>query len=101
MKHHELYAVLAVITFIGHLLSIIWTDIMWWLPEIVWVVSIIFSILAIYGGIVTATKTESDKRGTAIASAVIGGIVLLVLLYSAASWLFMTENGYKTLISIR
>jgi hypothetical protein len=101
MKHHELYAVLAVITFIGHLVSIIFTDVMWWLPEIVWAVSIVFSILAIYSGIITATRTDPNKRGTAIASAVVGGIVLLVLLYSGVSWLFIPENGYEVMTSIR
>jgi hypothetical protein len=100
VKHHGPYAVLAVITFIGHLVSIIFIDAMWWLPEIVWVVSIIFSILAIYGGIITATRTTLDKRGTAIASAVIGSIVLLVLLYSGVSWLFVPENGYEVMTSL-
>ena len=101
MKHHELFAAFAVITFIGHLISVIFIDLMWWLPEIVWVVSIIFSILAIYAGAVTATRTDPDKRGSAIASAVIGGIVLFVLLYTGVSWLFEIENGYGTLISLR
>jgi hypothetical protein len=100
MKHHELYAVLAVITFIGHLIAIIFTDVMWWLPEIVWVVSIIFSVLAIYSGIVTATRTDLNQGGTAIASAVVGGIVLLVLLYSGVSWLFMPEEGYEVMTSL-
>lgn len=94
MKYHIAYAVIAVITFIGHLISVIWTDIMYWLPEYIWFASIVFSVLAIYSGVVTATRSEPDKRGTAIASAIIGSVVLLGLMYSGVSWLFMSENGY-------
>ena len=101
MKHPELFAVLAVITFVAHLISIIFIDIMWWLPEYVWIASIIFSVLAIYSGAITATRNDPDKRGAAIASAVIGGIVLFVLLYTGVSWLFEVENGYGTLVSLR
>ena len=101
MKYHIAYAVIAVITVIGHLISVIWTDIMYWLPEYIWFASIVFSVLAIYAGIVTATKSEPDKRGAAIATAVIGAIVLLGLIYSGVSWLFMPENGFETLASLR
>ena len=101
MKHHELFAAFAVITFIGHLISVLFIDLMWWLPEIVWVVSIILSALAIYGGAVTVARTEPDRKGAAIASVVIGGIVLLVLLYSGMAWLFEIESDYGTLITLR
>ena len=109
MKHHVLYAILAVITFIGHMLAmhLVETELwlqentwVWFLPEYIWIVSLILSVLAIYGGIVTATKIDPDKRGTAIASAVIGGVVLLILLGSGSNWLFMPVDGYEMMISI-
>ena len=63
--------------------------------------SIIFSVLAIYSGAITATRNDPDKRGAAIASAVIGAIVLFVLLYTGVSWLSEVETGYGTLVSLR
>ncbi len=101
MKHHVIWAILAVVTFAGHMVAGLYADFMFFLAEYVWFVSIAFSVLAIYAGIITATRTEPDKRGVAIASAVIGAIVLLGLLMSASSWLFMPENGFETLASLR
>lgn len=100
MKNHVAWAILAVITFAGHMVAGLYADFIYFLAEYVWLVSIAFSVLAIYAGIITATRTEPDRRGKAIASAVIGGIVLLGLLISATSWLFMPEYGFETLPSL-
>jgi len=88
MRYHIAYTIVAVITFVLHLVAGLLADIMYWLPECLWFTSIVFSVLAIYSGIVTATQSEPDKKGTAIASAVTGGIVLGALLFSGVYWLF-------------
>ena len=93
MKYHVVYAVIALVTFVGHLLSNVWTETLFYLPEYIWFISIIFSALAIYGGTITASRPDADKRGVAIASAMIGSIVLLGLLYSGVFWLFGPQNG--------
>ena len=89
MRSHKLFAVLAVVGFAGHLAANLFIDVMYWLPEYIWAASLVFAVLAIYSGAMTATGTESTGRGAAIASAVIGGLVLLGLMYSGISWLFM------------
>ncbi len=94
MKHHIAWAVLAVVTFAGHMVAGLYIDSVYFLPEYIWFASIIFSVLAIYSGSMTATKSEPGERGKAIASAVIGAIILFGLLMSATSWLFIPENGF-------
>lgn len=89
MRSHKLFAVLAVVGFAGHLVANLFVDFLYWLPEYVWAASLVFAVLAMYSGAMTATGTEAAGRGTAIASAVIGGLVLLGLMYSGISWLFM------------
>ena len=102
MKHHVAWAILAIVTFTGHMVAGLYADFMYFLAEYIWFVSIGFSVLAIYAGIITATRTEPDKRGITIASAVIGGIVLWGLLISASSWLFTPPEGvFETLTSLR
>jgi len=91
MRHHIAWAILAIVTFAGHMVAGLYTEIIYFLPEYLWFVAIAFATLAIYNGIMSAARTESDKKGMAIASAIIGGIVLLGLLISATSWLFMPE----------
>ena len=94
MKYHVVYAALAVLGFVWHLVANLLVDLMWWLPEYIWLVSVVFSVLAIYAGAVTAARTDGRRKATAIASAVVGGIVLLALLISGATWLFLLEGGY-------
>jgi hypothetical protein len=89
MHSHKLFALLAVVGFAGHLVADLFVDVLFWLPEYVWAASLVFAVLAIYSGTMTATRTEAASRGAAIASAVIGGLVLLGLMYSGISWLFM------------
>jgi len=89
MRSHKLFSVLAVVSFAGHLVANLFVDVLYWLPEYVWAASLVFAVLAIYSGAMTATGTETSGRGAAIASAVIGAIVLLCLMYSGISWLFM------------
>jgi hypothetical protein len=100
MKYHIAWAILAIITFILHMLASLYADYIFYLPEYIWFLSIAFSILAIYSGAITAARTEATKRATAIASAVIGGIVLLGLLISAVQWLFEFEEGLGSLAGL-
>ena len=100
VRYHVAFAVVAVLAFVGHLVATFWTEIIWWLPEYIWFVGVLFSILAVYAGLVTATRGGPDARGAAIASAVIGGIVFLGLVYSGTTWLFMPENGYEVFASL-
>ncbi len=102
MKHHVAWAILAVTTFAGHMVAGLYADFIYFLAEYVWFVSVALAVLTIYAGITTATRAEPDKRGTAIASAIIGAIVLLGLLISATSWLFMLpESGFEPLATLR
>ena len=89
MRSHKLFAVLAVVGFAGHLVANLFVDVLFWLPEYVWAASLVFAVLAIYSGTMTATRAEATGRGAAIASAVIGCLVLLGLMYSGITWLFM------------
>ncbi len=100
MRYHVAYAVVAVLAFIGHLVATFWTEIIWWLPEYIWFLGLLFSILAVYAGTVTASRGGPDKRGAAVASAVIGSIVFLGLVYSGTTWLFMPGNGYEAFASL-
>jgi len=101
MKHHVAWAILAVVTFAGHMVAGLYFEVVYFLAEYVWFVSVAFSVLAIYAGIIIATRTEPDKRGIAIASAVIGGLVLWGLFLSASSWLFVPENGFDMMARLR
>ena len=99
MKNHVAWAILAVVTFAGHMVAGLYSEIVYFLAEYVWFVSIALSVLAIYSGIITATRAEPDKRGIAIASAVIGVVVLLGLFISASNWLFMPEYSFEMISS--
>ena len=89
MRSHKLFAILAVIGFALHLAANLLVDVVIWLPEYIWTGAIVFSVLAIYAGANTAWRGESNERGFAVASAVIGALVLLGLMYSGVYWLFM------------
>jgi hypothetical protein len=89
MRLHRLFAVLAVVGFAAHLATNLLTDVIYWLPEYIWFGSLVFSVLAIYTGASAAYRVDGAARGKAIASAVIGALVLLGLMYSAVNWLFM------------
>ncbi len=98
MKYHKCWAILGVVTFAGHMIGGLYSDVIYFLAEYVWFASIVFAVLAIYSGAINAAKTEPEQRGTAIASAVIGGIVLLGLFISASSWLFVPEWAAELLM---
>jgi len=89
MRSHRLFAVLAVVGFACHLAANLLVDIVFWLPEYIWFGSLVFSVLAMYTGASAACRIDGAARGRAIASAVIGALVLLGLMYSGVSWLFM------------
>ncbi len=89
MRSHIVFAVLAVVGFAGHLAANLATDAIYWLPEYIWFASIAFSVLAIYTGASAVWRAEGSARGAAIASAALGALVLLGLMYSGVNWLFM------------
>ncbi len=62
MRNHVAWAIIAVVTFAGHMVAGLYFEVVYFLAEYVWFVSVAFSVLAIYSGIITATKTEPDKR---------------------------------------
>ncbi len=95
MRSHKMFAVLAVIGFAAHLMANLLIDIILWLPEYIWFGSIVFSVLAIYTGATAACDGDANKRGAAIASAVIGMLVLLALMYSGVTWLFWFDEGFE------
>jgi len=91
------WAVFSVITFAGHLVAGLYSDVVYFIAEYIWCISVAFSILTIYSGANTAGVTHEDRRSVAIASVVIGVVILLGLCISATSWLFMPENGFQIL----
>ena len=95
MRSHKMFAILAVVGFAAHLTANLLIDIIRWLPEYIWLGSIVFSVLAIYTGAIAACGGEAGKRGAAIASAVIGVLVLLGLMYSGIYWLFYLDQGFE------
>ena len=74
MRSHKMFAILAVVGFAAHLVANLFIDISYWLPEYIWFGSMVFSVLAIYIGAIVACSGEADKRGAAIASAIIGAL---------------------------
>jgi len=91
---HLVFAILAVVTFVGHLIANLFVDQVYWLPEYVWGASVVFSVLAIYAGGGQSKKGESNDRGFALASMVVGSLILLGLMYSGITWLFIgTDIG--------
>jgi hypothetical protein len=89
MRSHELFAALAVAGFAAHLAANLLLDVVYWLPEYIWFGSLVFSVLAIYTGAGAAWRDSGHARGMAVASALIGVLVLLGLMYSGVYWLFM------------
>jgi len=92
MRFHKLFAVLAVAGFAGHLVASLFMDVAYWLPEYIWFASVIFAVLSIYAGGITATKGAPADKGAALASAVIGAVILLSLTYSSITWLFVLDD---------
>ena len=88
LRSHKLFAALAVAGFVGHLAANLLVDIVFWLPEYIWFGSIVFSVLALYAGAASDMSGEGANRGMAVASAIIGALVLLGLMYSGVNWLF-------------
>ena len=101
MKHHMVWAILAIVSFAAHMVAGLYSDIIWFLAEYIWFISVALSVIAIYRGARTAGIASAERRTAAIASTVIGAIVLLGLLISASSWLFVPENGFETIASLR
>ena len=98
MRSHRMFAILAVLGFVAHLMANLLVDIIRWLPEYIWLGSIVFSALAIYAGAIAACSGEAGRRGAAIASAVIGVLVLLGLMYSGICWLFWLDEGFEVAV---
>jgi len=88
-RHHLLFAILAVVLFTAHLVANLFVDHMYWLPEYVWAGSTVFAVLSIYAGAAEACRLVSRDRGLAIASAIVGALIMLGLMYSGITWLFM------------
>jgi len=89
LRSHTLFTVLAVVGFACHLAANLLIDVIYWLPEYIWLGSLVFSVPAIYTGASAACRVDGAARGKAIASAVIGALILLGLMYSGVNWLFM------------
>jgi hypothetical protein len=89
MRSHRLFAVLAVVGFALHLAANLLVEVVLWLPEYIWAGSLVFAILAVYTGAGAAWRGAGEERGIAAASAIIGALVLLGLMYSGVYWLFM------------
>jgi len=90
MTHrHLVFATLAVALFVSHLVANLFVDEIYWLPEYVWAGATVFAVLSIYTGAAEACTTESRNRGLAIASTIVGALMLLGLMYSGITWLFM------------
>ena len=92
MKQHMVWAILSVITFTGHMVAGLYADLMFFLAVYVWFASVACSVLAIYRGARIAGIASAERRTVALASAVIGAIVLLGLVISASTWLFMPQE---------
>jgi hypothetical protein len=95
------WAILAVITFVGHMVAGLYAEFMYFLAEYIWCISVALSVIAIYRGAKSAGIAHEDRRGLAIASALIGAITLLGLMISASSWLFVPENSFDMMASLR
>jgi Na+/H+-translocating membrane pyrophosphatase len=80
MRFHVIYAVVTLVTFVVLVFSLMFEDYWYYLPEFTWIVSAIFSALALYTGAITATRADADNRGAAIASATIGAVTLFGLM---------------------
>ena len=94
MRSHRLFAVLSVVGFALHLAANLLVEVVLWLPEYIWAGSLVFAILAIYTGAGAAWRESGEEKGIAVASAVIGALVLLGLMYSGVAWLFMVGEGW-------
>ena len=100
MKFHMVWAIFSVVTFAGHMVAGLYSDIIYFLAEYIWFLSVAFSVIAIYSGAKTAGVTFEDRRAIAIASAAIGSIILIGLCVSASSWLFIAENRFDIMPSL-
>ena len=98
MRSHKMFAVLAVVGFAAHLAANLLIDIIYWLPEYIWFGTLVFTVLAIYTGAIAACSGEAGRSGAAIASAVIGALVLLGLMYSGVTWLFIMQEGFDVAV---
>ena len=95
------WAIFAVVTFAGHMVAGFYSNVVYFLAEYVWLISLACSVTAIYRGAKTAGMASAERRTTAIASAVIGAIILLGLCISAPNWLFAPEELPGMLTSLQ
>lgn len=89
---HAGFAALAAAGFVAHLIANFFVEQVYWLPEYVWGGSLALSILAVYAGCSASARAEADRRGPAIASAIVGTALLLGLMYSGITWLFVPPD---------
>ena len=99
MKQHMVWSILAVVTYAAHMVAGLYAEYFWFLAEYVWFVSLAISVIAVYFGAKSAGVAREERRGLAVASALIGAIVLLGLLISATSGLFVPEGSLSGMMS--
>ncbi len=88
-RNHVVFAVLALLAFVAHIVANLFVDHMYWLPEYIWGASVALATLAIYAGADRAFGNGALDRGRAIASMIVGALILLGLMYSGITWLFI------------
>ena len=88
IRIHEVFAVLSVLGFVGELASSLYTEVIYWLPEYVWLGAMAIAVATIYTGTVAAATTEGRERGRALAATIIGVLVLFGLMEHGIYWLF-------------
>jgi hypothetical protein len=91
-RYHVGLAVLCAAGFVAHLVANFFVENMYWLPEYVWGASLVLSILAVYAGCSAMETVEPGRRGPALASVLVGTAVLLGLMYSGITWLFVPPD---------
>jgi len=98
MRNHQLaafhagFAVLAAAGFVAHLLANFFVEEVYWLPEYVWGASLILSGMAIYTGCSVLAMSEGHDRGRVLASVIVGTAILLGLIHSGITWLFVPPD---------
>ena len=89
IRIHEVFAVLSVLGFVGELASSLYTEVIYWLPEYVWLGAMVLSVAAIYTGSVAVTTTEGRERGRAVAATIVGVLTMIGVMENGIYWLFV------------
>ncbi len=79
MRHHVALAMLALVLFVAYQMCYYMNKALW-VSDCMWLIGIPFAVIATYAGTIMATTNDNSTRGSAIASAVTGAIVLWALL---------------------